>query len=1070
MLINRCFSRVIYYLGVVFSTVVLSLVCNVQTEAQTAMAAQKKDDPLKNLQYRQIGPFRGGRVGAVEGIVDQPNVYYFGATGGGVWKTTDAGANWVNISDGYFTTGSVGALDVADSDSNTIYVGMGEHTVRGNVSSGDGVYKSTDAGKTWKNMGLANTQQISKVRVHPKNPNLVYVAALGHLWGNNEERGIFRSKDGGKTWDKILYRNAETGASDLIIDPTNPNTIYAAFWQISRKPYRMDSGGAGSGLFKSTDGGDTWTEITRNKGLPAGVVGKINITISPVNANRLWAMVENKNGGLFRSENGGESWQRVSDNAGIRQRPWYFNRVYADTENENTVYVLNVQFHKSIDGGRTFTTIGVPHSDNHDLWISPNDSKRMINGNDGGANVSVNGAASWTEQDQATAQFYRVATDNDFPYNIYGAQQDNSTIRIASRSDGFAITTSNWFPVGGGESGWIAPHPDNSDVVFAGSYDGLLTRFDRRTGQERNIDVYPENPMGSGAEGTKYRFQWNFPILFSPHKTDGKFPLYTAANILFRSMDEGQSWQPISPDLTRNDKSRQKTSGGPISQDNTSVEYYDTIFTVDESPVKLGVIWTGSDDGLVQITQNNGQSWSNVTPKDLPEWIQINEIRASPFDAGTAYIAATNYKNDDLKPYLYKTGDYGKSWKKIVTGIPLDHFTRTIVEDPNRKGFLYAGTERGIYYSSNEGENWRSLQLNLPIVPITDLTIQAREKDLVVATQGRSFYVLDNLPILYQLADAQMADVYLFKPEDAYRTAGGGGGNLPETATVGRNPANGAIVNYYLKEKGTKEMSLEFLDAGGGVIRTFSRKADPPEGSDPTSPTQPDAAPGSDPPLPAEAGLNTFVWNYRLPNATTVPGLIMWGGSLAGPRVAPGTYRVRLSVDGKTVSTEAFAIKADPRLSTSSDDFAKLFDLTLKINLKLSETHKAILDIRDTRSQLENVSRRLKSPEQKDLIDRARDISRKLTDIEEALMQTKIKSGQDALNFPIRLNNKLAALGSSIDGSDDPPTAQSYDVFNDLSARIDVQLSSLARVKSEDIAEFNKQFQAKGLPVIIPSR
>ena len=1047
--------------------VLFALFLFVPSYAQTAVSA--KNDPLKNFQYRLVGPFRGGRVGAVEGIATQPNVYYYGATGGGVWKTLDSGSNWQNVSDGFFKTGSVGAIDVADSDPNIIYVGMGEETVRGNVSSGDGVYKSMDAGKTWKNIGLTDTQQISRVRVHPKNPDIVYVAAIGHLWGNNEQRGIFRSKDGGKTWEKILYRNAETGASDLIIDPTNPNTLYAAFWQISRKPYRMDSGGDGSGLFKSTDGGDTWTEISRNKGLPTGVLGKINIAVSPVNANRVWAMVEAKEGGLYRSDDGGENWQKVSDNANIKQRPWYFNRIYADTESADAVYVLNVQFFKSIDGGRNFSNIGVPHGDNHDLWIAPNDAKRMIEGNDGGANVSVNGAESWTEQDQPTAQFYRVALDNDFPYNIYGAQQDNSTVRIASRSDSFAITTRDWFAVGGGESGWIAPHPKDSNIIFAGSYDGYLTRYNHKTGQERNVDVYPENPMGSGAQDFKYRFQWNFPIMFSPHQTDGKYPLYSAANILFRSMDEGQSWQAISPDLTRNDNSRQKSSGGLISQDNTSIEYYDTIFAMDESSVKQGVIWTGSDDGLVQISQDNGQSWKNVTPKDLPEWIQINKIHASPFDAATAYFAATNYKNDDLKPYLYKTNDYGKSWKKIINGIPADQFTRAIIEDPNKRGFLFAGTERGIYYSANDGETWQSLQLNLPIVPITDLAIHKREKDLVVATQGRSFYVLDNLPVIYTLAEAQKADAFLFKPEDAYRTSGGGF-PLPPTATVGRNPANGVVVNYYLKEKATTEITLEFLDASGKVIRKFTKKPEPTTPNQPTSPEQNTPPPSGELPLPIEAGLNTFVWNYRMPNAATIPNLILWGGSLAGARVVPGNYGARLSVDGKPISTESFAIKADPRLGTTTEDFAKQFDLMTKINDKTSETHNAILEIRDVRGQLENVAKRVKLPEQKDLADKAREISKQLTAIEEELMQTKIKSGQDALNFPIKLNNKIAALGSSVDSSDDAPTAQSYLVYNDLTARIDVQLARLAKLKAEDIAEFNKQFAAKNLPVIVTKK
>ncbi|MGI8469751.1 MAG: VPS10 domain-containing protein, partial [Pyrinomonadaceae bacterium] len=1013
---------------------------------------------------RLIGPFRGGRVGAVEGVPSQPNVYYFGATGGGVWKTTDGGANRENISDGFFKTGSVGAIAVAESDPNVIYVGMGEETLRNNVSHGDGVYKSIDAGRTWKFMGLSDTRQISRVRVNPKNPDIVFVAALGHLWAGNAERGVFRSKDGGKTWQKVLFRDNATGAEDLIFDPTNPNTIYASFWQVRRTPWGFDSGGAGSSIYKSTDGGDTWTEITRNKGLPSGVLGKICLTVSPANPQRVWATVENKDGGLYRSDDGGDNWQKVSDNPNIKQRPWYFYRIYADPQNADTVYVLNVGMWKSGDGGRTFTSVGTPHSDNHDLWIAPNDANRMIESNDGGANVSTNGGKTWTGQKQPTAQFYRVVLDDDFPYNIYGAQQDNSTVRIASRStNDSVISERDWYDVGGGESGWIAPLPTDSQIVFAGSYDGLLTRADHRTGQQKNVDVYPDNGMGAGADVQKYRFQWSYPIAFSPHKTNGVYPLYAAANVLFRSIDEGNSWQAISPDLMRNDKSKQASSGGEITKDNTSVEYYDTIFTVAESPVTQGVIWTGSDDGLVQVTRDNGANWANVTPKGMPDWIQINAVEASPFDAGTAYVAATAYKSDDYKPYIYKTSDYGKTWKKIVNGIPNDAFTRVVREDPNRKGFLYAGTETGIYYSTDDGENWQSIQLNLPIVPVTDLAIHKRDKDLVVATQGRAFYVLDDLTILYNLADAQKADAYLFKSEDAYRQAGGGGFPLPKTATVGANPPNGAVVNYYLKSK-PKEITLEFLDASGKVIRKFTGKP-PVEGEQ--SPQQDGGRRGGENPnLPTEIGLNQFVWNYRLPSATNVPGLILWGGSLAGPRVAPGNYAVRFSVDGKIISTENFAVKADPRLTTTPEDFQKQFDLMSKINAKLTETDNAILEIRDVRKQFEDLSARLKSPEQKDLRDKASDISKKLTTVEDELIQTKIKSGEDALNYPIKLNNKLAALSSSVDGADAAPTAQDYDVYNDLSPKIDAQLAILGRIKAEDIAAFNKLFADKNLPVI----
>ena len=659
-----------------------------------------------NLKYRQIGPFRGGRVTAVAGVASQPYVYYFGATGGGVWKTTDGGVNWEPISDAYFKTGSVGAIGVADSDPNVIYVGMGESPLRGNVSHGDGVYKSTDAGKTWKHVGLGDTRHIGRVRVHPKNPDLVYVAALGHAFGANEQRGIFRSKDGGRTWEKVLYRGNKAGAIDLTFDPTNPSILYAGFWEVIRRPWSMESGGTGSGLFKSTDGGDTWTEITRNPGLPKTLVGKVGITVSPVNPERVWAIIEAEDGGVFRSDDAGATWRKMNEDRNLRQRAWYYTRIYADPQNVDSVYVLNVQFHKSNDGGKTFTAIGVPHGDNHDLWIAPNDAARMIEGNDGGANVSFNGGRTWTEQDQPTAQFYRVTVDQDFPYNIYGAQQDNSTIRIKSRTSDFGIDETHWHDVGGGESGWIAPHPKDSNIVFAGSYGGLLTRYDHRTGQQRNITVWPDNPMGAGVEAMKYRFQWNYPILFSPHDAN---TLYAGGNLLFKSTDEGQVWQAISPDLTRNDRSKQGSSGGPITKDNTSVEYYGTIFTAMESPVERGVIWTGSDDGLVHVTRNGGRNWDNVTPGDMPEWIQINSLDASSHDAATAYVAATMYKSDDFRPYLYKTNDFGKTWKKITTGIPDSAFTRVVREDPNRRGLLYAGTETGVYVSFDDGERWRAL-------------------------------------------------------------------------------------------------------------------------------------------------------------------------------------------------------------------------------------------------------------------------------------------------------------------------------------------------------------------------
>ncbi|MEO8373220.1 MAG: glycosyl hydrolase, partial [Candidatus Solibacter sp.] len=703
----------------------------------------QQPDLLNSLRYRQIGPFRGGRVVAVAGVPSQPDTFYFGAVGGGVFKTTDSGLSWAPMSDGQFKTGSVGALAVADSDPNVIYAGMGEACVRGNATHGDGVYKSLDGGRTWKNMGLEDSYHIGAVVVHPKDANVVYVAALGHLWGPNEMRGVYRSTDGGATWKQVLKRTNTAGAVDLAMDPANPRVLYASTWEISRKPWRMDSGGPGSGLFKSTDGGDTWNEISRAPGLPRGVLGRIGVTVSPVNPERVWALVEAADGGLFRSDNGGRNWTRVNESADLRQRAWYYTHVFADPKNVDTVYALNVSMYKSIDGGRTFSTLSPPHGDNHDLWISPNDPKSMIEANDGGATITHDGGRTWSTIDnQPTAQFYRVALDQEFPYNIYGAQQDNSTVRIPSRTAGGSITAADWYDVGGGESGWIAPDPRNTQIVYAGSYDGLLTRQDRRTGQSRNINAWPDNTMGYGAEAMKYRFQWNFPIAFSPHDPKA---LFIGSNMLMRSTNEGQSWDVISKDLTRHDKAKMGSSGGPITQDNTSVEYYCTIFTFMESPVTKGVIWTGSDDGLVHVTRDGGKTWENVTPPGMPEWIRINSIDASGFAAGTAYVAATNYQQDDFRPYLYKTGDYGKTWKKIVNGIPANAFTRVVREDPNRKGLLVAGTEIGAFLSMDDGENWRAFQLNLPVTPITDMQFHKREKELVIGTEGRSFWILDDV-------------------------------------------------------------------------------------------------------------------------------------------------------------------------------------------------------------------------------------------------------------------------------------------------------------------------------------
>ena len=1022
----------------------------------------QQPDLLSQLRFRLVGPLRGGRVVAVAGAPSQPNTYYFGGVGGGVWKTTDAGVAWTNISDGFFKTSSVGAIAVADSDPNIIYAGMGEACVRGNASNGDGVYKSVDGGKTWRNVGLEDTYHIGAVRIHPRNPDIVYVAALGHLWGPNDQRGLYRSTDGGATWKQVLTRGRDAGAVDLAFDPSNPRVIYAAFWQVRRNPYHFDSGGPGSGLFKSTDGGDTWADISRNAGLPKGVLGRIGVTVSPANPERVWAIVEAQDGGVFRSDNAGRTWTKLNEQSILRQRAWYYSHIYADPKSADTVYALNVGAYKSIDGGRTWQAFRPPHGDNHDLWIAPDNPDRMIEANDGGATITNDGGRTWSSvMNQPTAQFYRVALDNDFPYHIYGAQQDNTTVRTASRTAGFGITEADWYDVGGGESGWIAPDPRDSEIVYAGSYDGLITRQDHRTGQMRDINAWPDNTMGYGVEAMKYRFQWSYPIGFSPH--DPK-TMYIGAQVLLKSTNEGQSWEPISPDLTRNDKSKMGTSGGPITQDNTSIEYYCTIFTFMESPVAKGVIWAGSDDGLVHVTRDGGKTWANVTPKDMPEWIQINAIDASPHDPGTAYVAATMYKSDDYRPYLYKTTDYGKTWKKIVNGIPATHFTRAIREDPNRKGLLVAGTEFGLYISYDDGENWKPFNLNLAVTPITDLAFQKRDQELVVATQGRSFYVLDDVPLLYQLNDdMKTQDAHLFQPKNTYRFGGGRGfsGGGRGAVTAGENPPGGAVVYFWLKNRPQGEVALEFLDASGKLVKKFSsreeaRPAGPPGGEGEEGFFAPPPAR-----LTAQAGMNKFVWNLRYPDATSFPGLIMWAGSVTGPRVAPGKYQARLTVDGKS-QTQPFEVLKDPRLTTTPEEYGKQVTLALQIRDKLSETNQGVIRIREVRKQLEDFTKR----SDKRVADAAKALSEKLTAVEEELYQTKNRASEDPLNYPIKLNNKLAHLLGVVSGGDYQPTAQSYMVYEDLATRVNAELKALNMLMMSDLAAFNKLIHDANIPAV----
>jgi Sortilin, neurotensin receptor 3, len=1033
---------------------------------------------LAGLQWRNIGPFRGGRVTAATGVVGQRNVYYFGGTGGGIWKSTNSGVAWTNISDGQLATGSVGAIAVAPSDPNVLYAGMGEGCIRGNLSEGDGVYKSLDAGRTWKNVGLRDSRQIGRVRVHPRDPDLVYVAALGHTFGVNHERGVFRSRDGGATWKCVLFVNDSTGAIDLSMDSRNPRVLYATTWQVHRTPWSLESGGPGSGLWKSSDGGDTWTRL--HEGLPKGLWGRAGVAISPANPDRVWAMIEADDGGLYRSDDAGRTWHRVNDDRSLRQRAWYYTHVYADPKNPDGVYVLNVQFQHSGDGGQSFRRLGVPHGDNHDLWIDPDDPERMIESNDGGVNVSFDGGRSWTQQDnQPTAQFYHVITDDAFPYRVYGAQQDNSTIGIASRTAGAGIDRTDWFGVGGGESGFIAPKPGDPNIIYAGSYDGYLSRLDRRNEQQRDVNPWPENPMGSGAEGAKYRFQWTYPIVISPHDPN---TIYAGSNVLHRSTDEGQSWQVISPDLTRNDPAKLGSSGGPITKDNTSVEYYCTIFALAESKPAKGLLWVGSDDGLVHVSRDAGKNWQNVTPAALPAWSLINQIDPSPHDPATAYVAATRYKLDDDRPYAFVTHDYGKSWRSIAGDLPAHGFVRVVREDPVRKDLLFCGTETGLYWSLDAGSHWRPLRLNrpgliadldkpdgevkgaLPLVPITDLVIQGN--DLVASTQGRAFWILDDLAPLRQLTpEAVAANGWLFTPSAATLYGGPeGGGNR------GANPPYGAIVYYRLaaEPKDKEEVSLEFLDASGRLIRRFVNRDSSEAGEGAGGGDEEGGRAGAETKLPARAGLNRFAWDLREPDASRFKGLILWGGGLTGPTIVPGTYQVRLTVGGKS-QTRTLEVQKDPRLATTADDYRKRFELSKKIRDKLTETHDAITRLRDVREQLKAVADRAKLAAPKDtaIAAAAKALSARLTAVEEALYQTKNRSSQDPLNYPIRLNNKLGDLTDVVGDADAPPTAQAVEVYDHIVGAIDLELAKLAKLMADDLAAFNRLVRDKELPAVV---
>ena len=1064
-------------------------------------AVHKEEDeekgPWKALNYRLIGPFRGGRVVAVSGVVGQDNTYYFGGVAGGVWMTKDGGLNWKPMFDKQTDASpSIGALAVSESDPNVIYVGTGEACIRGNVVRGNGVYKSIDAGKTWKFVGLSDTHAIGRLIVNPKNPDIAFVAALGHPFGDNEERGVFRTRDGGKTWEKVLYKDAKTGAIDITFDPSNSNILFAALWQARRTPWSMDSGGPGSGLYRSADGGTTWKEIKAH-GLPETILGRIGVTVSGANPNRIWAVVEAEKGGIYRSDDGGENWQLLTDDHRFRQRAWYYSHIFADPKSADTVYILNTGAYRSNDGGKTFTALRPPHGDNHGLWIDPTNPKRLINGNDGGATISVDGGQSWTSvYNQPTAQFYHVTADNRFPYYVYGAQQDNSTVGIASASPDGSIDRPDWYAVGGGESGYIAPDPSDSQIVYAGSYGGEITRYDHRTGETQAVNPWPINPIGWAAADVKHRFQWTEPIVFSPH--DPK-TLYFAGEVLFKTTDAGMSWSIISPDLTRNDKQKQQASGGPITKDNTGVEVYDTIFSVVESPAQKDLIWAGTDDGLLHITRDGGQHWENITPKAMPEWGTVSMIEPSPKDVGTAYIAVERHKMDDFAPYVFKTTDFGKTWTMLVKGLPGNDYVHAVRIDPRHANLLFAGTESGVFVSFNDGEQWQPLQLNLPVSPVNDLVV--KNNDLVVATHGRSFWVLDDITPLEQYTDSVPQDAaHLFTPAAANHTVFRGsffrGG-----ANTGKNPPAGAVIDYWLKtslkkpdaekkegekkegEEQTKnadgketaakpesksmeteapKITLDILDASGKVIRHFPKKEEEAEQDEGFG--VPDRNAGT---LPAEAGLNRFVWDLNYEGASKVPHAPLWGGSTSGPRALPGKYEVRLTVLGKSY-TAPLEIKPDPRLAVTQADLEKQFALLINIRDKVTQTDDAINQMRDLREQMSAINKRLKDdPRGKSIADAGKSLDKKMTEVEEALIQTKAKSGQDVLNFPVRLNNHLVALSGVVGSADSAPTQQSYEVFDMLSKAVDEQLSKWKALVSNDVKSYNNLIKQQEVPAVI---
>jgi photosystem II stability/assembly factor-like uncharacterized protein len=1018
-------------------------------------AQSSKDNASESyeaLKWRNIGPYRGGRSNAVCGVQGDPMTYYFGSTGGGVWKTTDAGLNWKNCSDGFFNTGSVGAIEVAPSDPNVLYVGMGEHAVRGVMTShGDGVYKSEDAGRTWKHLGLPNSRHIAEIRIHPQNPDVVWVAVQGAVHGPSEERGVYKTTDGGQSWEQVLYVNASTGAADLSIDPSNPRILYAAMWEHRRYPWTVLSGGEGSGLYKSVDGGISWEKL--EKGLPENM-GKAAIDVSPANPMRIFANIEAEKGGVYRSDDGGQSWKQVCSDRVTIARAWYYIEVFADPQDAETVYVLNAPVLRSVDGGKTFQSVPNPHSDQHDLWINPDQPDNMILANDGGACVTFNGGKSWsTQQNQPTAQFYRVITDRRFPYHVYGGQQDNSTMAIASRSWGSGIDRQDWYPVAGGESAFLAFDPDDPQRIYGGSYQGNISAYDARTGINKDIMAYPVTGLGTTPKDMKYRFNWNAPIVAQPQNPS---IIYHGANVVLKTTDGGMNWVEISPDLTRDEPEKQGPGGSPYTNEAAGGENYNTISYLACSPLSSGEIWVGSDDGLVHLTTNEGNDWKNITPPDLGVAI-INSIEVSFHQKGRAYIVATRYKMNDFTPMIYVTDDYGKNWSKKTSGIDLEAFVRVVREDRKDPNLLYAGTETGFYISFDRGDQWHPFQSNLPVCPINDLTIQ--DNDLVVATSGRGFWILDDISAIQQSkGEIPTDEVQLFSPKTAIKFYL----DAPKTAPArqGQNPLNGVILDYVIPEgRDTLETTLEILNSAGEVIRTYSNQKEKGYQSFPGGPPSLQV-------LPSKAGLNRFNWDLRTDRLPYIPKIFVLG-DYRGHSVAPGNYSARLINQQDTLTTQ-IEVAPDPRLKASKKDFQDQEIFLASIDEMVREIHTSVKQLRTVRDDLQQLLDRLENQPQADtLLRKGKEIVEQINTFEQKLVQPQQETFQDVINFTNQLNSELLTLKGRVDSHAPRLTRGARQRLLDLQENWTDFYEEEQQALQMEIDAFNQLFKSLELPVLV---